>query len=105
MLDLALAITTSWPVYSGCDPETMEAIRRDRDDDVEERVGNAIEMAIISKAKIFIKSSPCQRIIDAIWTYVVCTPLVVTLADERTVASVCTRPGAVTRYSRMYARL
>jgi len=68
MLDLALAITTSWPVYAGCDPEIMQEIRDERDDDVEERVGNAIEMAIISKGKSFIKSSPCQKVIDAIWS-------------------------------------
>jgi hypothetical protein len=67
MLDLALAITTSWPVYSGCDPAVMARARAERDD-LEDIVGNAIELAIISKAKIFIKSSPCQKVIDAIWT-------------------------------------
>lgn len=70
MLDLALAITTSWSVYAGCDSQIMAQAREDRDD-IEERVGNAIEMAIMSKAKIFIKSSPCQKVIDAIWTYVI----------------------------------
>jgi len=69
LLDLALAITTSWPVYIGCDPSILESAREERDDDIEETVGNAIELAIISKAKRFIKSSPCQRVIDAIWRY------------------------------------
>ncbi|KAF7985141.1 hypothetical protein HWV62_7698 [Athelia sp. TMB] len=68
-LDMALAITTSWPVYSGADPTLMRVARQERDD-LEERVGNAIEMAIIGKARRFIKSSPCQKVIDSIWTYV-----------------------------------
>lgn len=71
LLDLALAITTSWPVYIGCDPSILESAREERDDDIEETVGNAIELAIISKAKRFIKSSPCQRVIDAIWRYAI----------------------------------
>jgi len=71
LLDLALAITTNWPVYMGCDPNILENAREERDDDLEETVGNAIELAIISKAKRFIKSSPCQKVIDAIWRYVI----------------------------------
>ena len=47
----------------------MRVARQERDD-LEERVGNAIEMAIIGKARRFIKSSPCQKVIDSIWTYV-----------------------------------
>jgi hypothetical protein len=71
LLDLALAITTNWPVYIGCDPNILENARQERDDDLEETVGNAIELAIISKAKRFIKSSPCQKVIDAIWRYAI----------------------------------
>ncbi|KAI0322775.1 hypothetical protein OF83DRAFT_1091683 [Amylostereum chailletii] len=67
LLDLATVTTTSWPVYSGADP-TLLAQAREENDDIEDRVGNAIEMAIISKAKRFIKSSPCQKVIDAIWS-------------------------------------
>jgi hypothetical protein len=70
MLELALAMTTSWPVYSGADPELIAHARDERDDDLEERVGNAIEIAIISQAKRFIKSSACQKVIDGIWMYV-----------------------------------
>ncbi|OBZ74219.1 Calcium channel YVC1 [Grifola frondosa] len=54
MLELALAITTSWP--------------EEREDDLEDRVGNAIEMAILGQAKRFIKSSACQKVIDGIWS-------------------------------------
>lgn len=67
MLELALALTTSWPVYSGADQDVIERAREERDDDLEERVGNAIEIAIISQSKRFIKSSACQKVIDGIW--------------------------------------
>ncbi|KII87361.1 hypothetical protein PLICRDRAFT_42989 [Plicaturopsis crispa FD-325 SS-3] len=67
VLDLTLATTTSWMVYTGADPDVIAQAREDRDD-LEDRVGNAIEMAIISKAKRFIKSTACQRVIDSIWT-------------------------------------
>ncbi|KAL4248089.1 Transient receptor potential calcium channel [Abortiporus biennis] len=68
MIELSLALTTSWPVYTGADPQLLDRFREERDDDVEERVGNAIEMAIISQAKRFIKSSACQKVIDGIWS-------------------------------------
>ncbi|KAG5717438.1 hypothetical protein E4T56_gene7242 [Termitomyces sp. T112] len=68
MLALTRALTTTWPVYNGADPLVLEQARLDRDDDLEERVGNAIEMAILSKSKRFIKSSSCQKVINAIWT-------------------------------------
>ncbi|KAF9223997.1 hypothetical protein BS17DRAFT_808316 [Gyrodon lividus] len=67
MLDLVRTLTTSWPVWSGADPHVLEMAREERNDDLEERVGNAIEMAIISKARRFIKTSPCQKVIDGIW--------------------------------------
>ncbi|KAK7061015.1 hypothetical protein VNI00_000750 [Paramarasmius palmivorus] len=37
-------------------------------EDLEERVGNAIEMAIVGKAKRFLKSSSSQKVIDSIWS-------------------------------------
>lgn len=67
MLNMALVLTTKWQVWSGADPHIVETAREERDDDLEERVGNAIEMAIISRARRFIKSSPCQKVIDGIW--------------------------------------
>ncbi|KAF9240653.1 hypothetical protein BU15DRAFT_73884 [Melanogaster broomeanus] len=71
MFDLVRTLTTSWPVWSGADPHAIEMAREERED-LEERVGNAIEMAIISKARRFIKSSPCQKVIDGIWVYGTC---------------------------------
>ena len=43
---------------------------KEEKDEVEDRVGNAIEVAILGKAKRFIKSSSCQKVIEAIWTCV-----------------------------------
>jgi hypothetical protein len=37
------------------------------DEDLDDRVGNAIELAIIGKAKRFIKSRATQRVINSIW--------------------------------------
>lgn len=68
MLHLTMALTTSWHVWSGADPIISQA--REEKDEVEDRVGNAIEMAILGKAKKFIKSSSCQKVIDGIWRYV-----------------------------------
>ncbi|KAF7430867.1 hypothetical protein PC9H_006581 [Pleurotus ostreatus] len=68
MLRLTMTATTSWSVYSGAEPDLIERAKAERSDDLEERVGNAIEMAIISKAKRFIKSSSCQKVIDGIWS-------------------------------------
>jgi hypothetical protein len=45
------------------------AEREAGDDGVNERVGNAIEIAILGNAKRFIKSSACQTVINSIWRY------------------------------------
>ncbi|KAF9006151.1 hypothetical protein BDQ17DRAFT_1389716 [Cyathus striatus] len=68
MLHLTLTLTTSWPVYSGADPNLLYLAREERDGDLEDRVGNAIELAIVGKAKRFIKSSACQKVINGIWS-------------------------------------
>jgi len=64
---LAHCLTDSFPVFNGADESVINAAREEREDDFEERVGNAIELAILGKAKRFIKSSSCQKIIDGIW--------------------------------------
>ncbi|KAG6844774.1 hypothetical protein H0H87_003892 [Tephrocybe sp. NHM501043] len=68
MLQLTRTLTTTWLVYNGADPQIIQQARAERDDDLEDRVGNAIEMAILGKSKRFIKSSSCQKVINAIWT-------------------------------------
>ena len=67
MLELALALTTTWSVYSGAPSGLVSRAREELEDDLEDRVGNAIEMAILCQAKRFIKSLPCQKVIDGIW--------------------------------------
>jgi len=67
LLDLTVILTTVWHVYSGADPALLEKARQERDGELENRVGNAIELAILGKAKRFIKSTSCQRVINAIW--------------------------------------
>lgn len=62
---LAVAAVTEWPVYNGADPAIMVQVQ---DDDLECHVGNAIELAILGKARKFIKSSACQKLINAIWS-------------------------------------
>ena len=70
MLQLATVLTTVWPVYNGADPFIIAQAREERDDDLEERVGNAIEMAILGKAKKFIRASACQKVVESIWSCV-----------------------------------
>jgi len=64
---LAVAAATEWPVYNGADPASIAQLKQERNDDLESHVGNAIELAILSKARKFIKSSACQKLIRAIW--------------------------------------
>jgi len=70
ILDLAIALTTCWPVWSGADTRIIQLAREEYDDDLEEHVGNALEVAIIGQSRRFIKSTPCQTVIDEIWMYV-----------------------------------
>ncbi|KAF7308776.1 hypothetical protein MKEN_01076800 [Mycena kentingensis (nom. inval.)] len=68
MMDLTVLLTTSWPIYAGAGPEVIEHGKAEfADFDPDERVGNAIEMAIMGKAKRFLKSSSSQKVIDGIW--------------------------------------
>lgn len=74
VLDLVRTLTISWPVWSGADALVLAQARQLRDDDLEDHVGNAIELAIISKSRRFIKSSPCQKVIHGIWMYALYLP-------------------------------
>ncbi|KAF8347891.1 receptor-activated Ca2+-permeable cation channel [Amanita rubescens] len=68
VLALARVLTTTWGVYNGGDSALIARAREERDGDLDDRVGNAIELAILGKAKRFIKSSSCQKVIDSIWS-------------------------------------
>jgi hypothetical protein len=68
MYRLAVASTTEWPVYNGADPAIIAQAKRERDDELENYVGNALELAILGKARKFIKNSACQKVINSIWS-------------------------------------
>ncbi|CCA70742.1 related to receptor-activated Ca2+-permeable cation channel-Laccaria bicolor [Serendipita indica DSM 11827] len=69
LIELAHVLITSWPVFEGCSDEILSKGRELQDNfDPREKVGNAMEMAILSDAKLFVKSAPCQKVIDAIWS-------------------------------------
>ncbi|KAG8997776.1 hypothetical protein FRB94_007459 [Tulasnella sp. JGI-2019a] len=64
-MDLAVVMTTAWCLYAGAGPDVMAKADENKGDlDIEERVGNAIEMAIVGQAKRFIKSGASQKIIS-----------------------------------------
>nr|GAT43589.1 predicted protein [Mycena chlorophos] len=68
MMDLVVLLTTSWPIYAGASPEVIaHGSAEFVDFDPDERVGNAIEVAIVGKSKRFLKSTSCQKVIDGIW--------------------------------------
>ncbi|KAG9009327.1 hypothetical protein FRB90_008420 [Tulasnella sp. 427] len=68
-MDLCIVMTTSWCIFSGAGPEVLEKADESYGDiDTNERIGNAIEMAIIGQAKRFIKSAAFQKVIDCIWS-------------------------------------
>lgn len=63
-MELATVLTTSWGIFAGAGPEVLEKVDESYGDvDTNERVGNAIEMAIIGQAKRFIKSDAFQKVI------------------------------------------
>ncbi|KAG8904105.1 hypothetical protein FRB99_002224 [Tulasnella sp. 403] len=68
-MGLATVMTTSWCIFAGAGPEVLAKVDESTGDvDVNERVGNAIELAIIGQAKRFIKSAAFQKVIDCIWS-------------------------------------
>lgn len=86
VLELVLATTTSWPVYSGADKALLkQSIDEMNLDELEDRVGNAIEMAIIGNAKRFIKSSACQKVIDGIWRYFIISAFLAFVVKRRSI--------------------
>ncbi|KAG8925536.1 hypothetical protein FRC01_010038 [Tulasnella sp. 417] len=68
-MELATVMTTSWCIFSGAGEEVLDKADESYGElDTNERVGNAIEMAIIGQAKRFIKSGAFQKVIDCIWS-------------------------------------
>lgn len=78
-LDLAVVLTTAWPVFAGADDHVKSKIEDNEYDELDEdlRVGNAIELAILGNAKRLIKSAAAQKVISgsALSEFLVAGPL------------------------------
>ncbi|WWC63799.1 uncharacterized protein I303_106404 [Kwoniella dejecticola CBS 10117] len=67
-LPLATVLLTPWALFQGASQEVLERAKEEGDDDLITQGGNALEMAIISGSKRFIRSPSCQKVIEGIWT-------------------------------------
>lgn len=62
-LPLATVLLTPWAMYQGASEAVVERTKAEGDDDILTEGGTALEMAIISGSKRFIRSPSCQKII------------------------------------------
>ncbi|OCF32424.1 hypothetical protein I316_05850 [Kwoniella heveanensis BCC8398] len=67
-LHLATVLLTPWALFQGASQEVIERAKEEGDDDILTDGGTALEMAIISSSKRFIRSPSCQKVIEGIWT-------------------------------------
>ncbi|CDZ97105.1 hypothetical protein [Phaffia rhodozyma] len=68
-IELATVLLTPWDLYQGCSDVVRQKLMEEEGEDGQvERVGNALEMAIISRAKRLIKCPSAQKVIHGIWT-------------------------------------
>ncbi|WRT69282.1 uncharacterized protein IL334_006266 [Kwoniella shivajii] len=65
---LATVLLTPWALFQGASEQVIERAREEGDDELLTQGGNALEMAIISGSKRFIRSPSCQKVIEGIWT-------------------------------------
>lgn len=62
-LPLATVLLTPWAMFQGAADEVIDRAKEEGDDDLLTQGGNALEMAIISGSKRFIRSPSCQKVI------------------------------------------
>lgn len=62
-LHLATVLLTPWPLFQGAPNVVVAALKEDGEDEVLEHSATALEMAIISASKRFIRSASCQKVI------------------------------------------
>jgi hypothetical protein len=102
---LATACTTPWPIFAGAPAEVRDFADKNEDEfDIRERVGNAIEMAIVGSAKRFIKSSACQKVIGACTIFGSASLFVVNLMSLQMLFigdTLFTKPVPITQFSLM----
>ncbi|GFZ47257.1 hypothetical protein JCM24511_05000 [Saitozyma sp. JCM 24511] len=63
-----MVLLTPWALFQGAPPEVIERAKEEGDDELLDEGGNALEMAIISSSKRFIRSPSCQKVIEGIWS-------------------------------------
>ncbi|KAH9457577.1 hypothetical protein Pst134EA_021450 [Puccinia striiformis f. sp. tritici] len=72
LLKSANVLATAFSLFEGAPTQVISSLEADWGTsdakNVLSRQSNALEMAIVSEAKQFIRSPACQRVIDAIWT-------------------------------------
>ncbi|BEJ16219.1 hypothetical protein CspHIS471_0508240 [Cutaneotrichosporon sp. HIS471] len=67
-LALATVLLTPWPLFRGAPEDVIRGAKEDGDEEVLDDTGTALEMAIISQSKAFIRSPSCQKVIEGIWS-------------------------------------
>lgn len=67
-LQLATVLLTPWALFQGASEEVREHAKEEGDEDLLTQGGTALEMAIISGSKRFIRSPSCQKVIEGIWS-------------------------------------
>ncbi|KAL7421096.1 hypothetical protein Q5752_003980 [Cryptotrichosporon argae] len=67
-LPLATVLLTPWAMFQGASDDVVEHAKEDGDGDILMQSGTALEMAIISSSKRFIRSPSCQKVIEGIWS-------------------------------------
>ncbi|XAO25011.1 hypothetical protein I312_103820 [Cryptococcus bacillisporus CA1280] len=67
-LPLATVLLTPWALFQGASQEVIDRAREEGDDELLKQGGTALEMAIISTSKRFIRSPSCQKVIEGIWS-------------------------------------
>ncbi|WWD21218.1 hypothetical protein CI109_105702 [Kwoniella shandongensis] len=67
-LPLSMVLLTPWALFQGASQEVLERAKEEGDDDLLTQGGTALEMAIISSSKRFIRSPSCQKVIEGIWS-------------------------------------
>ncbi|ODN80904.1 hypothetical protein L202_03030 [Cryptococcus amylolentus CBS 6039] len=66
-LPLATVLLTPWSLFQGASEAVIERAKEEGDGDLLKQTGAALEMAIISGSKRFIRSPSCQKVIEGIW--------------------------------------
>ncbi|KLT45208.1 hypothetical protein CC85DRAFT_299674 [Cutaneotrichosporon oleaginosum] len=67
-LALATVLLTPWPLFRGAPEDVIRGAKEDGEEEALDDSGTALEMAIISQSKAFIRSPSCQKVIEGIWS-------------------------------------